>query len=244
MIPDYCDALTAYRAWTAHENGLLVGQTHEEPWPPYEPFHARCGRVQGAGIREHVKDGRWLPAPVWGCDCGVHALKSLEAAEARYHTGGPTYIVVGLGEQQKHHTVWGAVKIWGRIIEHSLGYRAEFAYPSELYTTDEKIAAAVCALYGVPCEVRAVPAFSFEMSSTWVSMINPSFVRYSPITIGLDWSSVSDDAAQGQDSPKPLATLPQIGATDWQKKQAQNPTSRPKRNGFRDTSRFIVNGAS
>jgi hypothetical protein len=51
---------------------------------------------------------------------------------------------------------WGAVKIWGRVIEHEDGYRAEFAYPSHLYCNDPKLASRVAALYGVPCEYKPV----------------------------------------------------------------------------------------
>ncbi len=43
---------------------------------------------------------------------GIHAFKT--EAQAKSYAA---------------NTVWGEVSLWGRVIEHDLGYRAEFAYP-------------------------------------------------------------------------------------------------------------------
>src|ERR671918_2854573 len=55
-------------------------------------------------------------SPEPGCTCGIHAVKD----PARLARAGRSTAVVG------------RVAIWGRVIEHSKGYRAELAYPSRL----------------------------------------------------------------------------------------------------------------
>ncbi len=175
MIPDYCEALTAYRCWNVHPNGLMVGQAHIEPWQPYAAFVGRCGMA----LEAHVKDGAWVPVPAMGCDCGIHALKESAAAEQRLIdeivTNRDSFMVFSspYGYVQPRGRVWGAVKLWGRVVEHEIGYRAEFAYPSMLFCQDAKLAATVSALYGVPCEVKSltIPAreesTSFTVSGYW-----------------------------------------------------------------------------
>jgi len=152
VIPDYFEAITAYRVFNVFENGLLAGSAFVEPWPPYQPFVARCGMVSCEGAGAHVRDGQFVSAPVYACECGIYAVKTSRAALQRIwmerqahalrlqHFGG----LVG--------RAWGAVKIWGRVIEHESGYRAEFAYPSHLHCDDAKLAPRVAALYGVPCD--------------------------------------------------------------------------------------------
>ncbi len=46
---------------------------------------------------------------------------------------------------------WGKVALWGRIVEHEDGYRAQYAYPLELHVKEEKLADELRINYG--CEV-------------------------------------------------------------------------------------------
>lgn len=63
---------------------------------------------------------------------GIHAYKSREDAAGKY-------------------AVWGSVYLWGKIAEHERGYRAEFAYPKELWAPlDEGDLARLRDNYGVP----------------------------------------------------------------------------------------------
>jgi len=120
VIPDYFEAITAYRVFNVFENGLLAGSAFVEPWPPYEPFVARCGAVSGEGASEHVRDGQFVAAPVYGCDCGIHAVKTPGAALERMGMGAfalpPALRVQHFGGPLGH--AWGVVKICGRVIEH------------------------------------------------------------------------------------------------------------------------------
>jgi hypothetical protein len=152
VIPDYFEAITAYRVFNVFENGLLAGSAFVEPWPPYQPFVARCGTVSRKGAGEHVRDGRFAPAPVYGCDCGIYAVKTPRAALARVRLERRAGALRLQHPNAPVGCAWGAVKIWGRVIEHESGYRAEFAYPSHLHCDDAKLAPRVAALYGVPCD--------------------------------------------------------------------------------------------
>jgi hypothetical protein len=110
-----------------------------------------------------------VPAPVYGCGCGIYALKAPEAAlecaqMARRDLAklfpdlklppGPMCLT---DLKRPPGLAWGAVKIWGRIIEHESGYRAEFAYPSSLHCDDAELARRVAALYGVACDYTPNP---------------------------------------------------------------------------------------
>ena len=83
MIPDYLEAITAYRVFNVFENGLLTGSAFVEPWPPYQPFVARCCTVSLGGARAHVRDGQFVTAPVGACECGIYAFNTYKAALQR-----------------------------------------------------------------------------------------------------------------------------------------------------------------
>jgi hypothetical protein len=111
-----------------------------------------------AGCKKHVYDGghyitAWNgispsssasepthEAPAAGCLCGIYAYKN----------------AVQLDHSDKPYAA-GEVYLWGRIIEHETGYRAEFAYPKRLTIVDggaqaSRIADALSLAYGVPCD--------------------------------------------------------------------------------------------
>ncbi|MEX0754773.1 MAG: hypothetical protein WD556_06590 [Actinomycetota bacterium] len=73
------------------------------PWPYREPARAHC------------KKGRLHAAPALGCTCGLHATHTTE-----------------LLRRTKAPAVLGRIALWGTIVEHEHGYRAEFAYPQRL----------------------------------------------------------------------------------------------------------------
>ncbi len=73
------------------------------PWPPLEPARAACRR-----LRPH-------PIPDAACTCGLHAVMEPDALR---WTRDPVVV--------------GTVALWGRVVEHERGYRAEFGYPQRL----------------------------------------------------------------------------------------------------------------
>lgn len=173
MIPDYFEALTAHRAWNCVGDGLLVGVTHSMAWPPMEPHIAQCAEAEGS----HLQNGRYLPAPIYDCSCGTYAMKQM----TRETFGCGCYAC----QLQWNGTVWGTVSLWGKVIEHKLGYRAQYAYPKELWSRSQERARQVEQLYGVPCHYEEMPKREGEESMDLATY--PPSVR--PVFLGLARSS-------------------------------------------------------
>jgi preprotein translocase subunit YajC len=69
-----------------------------------------------------VHDARELPHPNW--TCGVYAAKNLEHLRQ-------------FGYQRRG--IHGEVYLWGTVVEHKLGWRAQFAYPKSLFLPPDAI---------------------------------------------------------------------------------------------------------
>jgi preprotein translocase subunit YajC len=69
-----------------------------------------------------VHDARELPHP--NCTCGVYAAKNLEHLRQ-------------FGYQRRG--IHGEVYLWGTVVEHKLGWRAQFAYPKSLFLPPDAI---------------------------------------------------------------------------------------------------------
>jgi hypothetical protein len=107
------EPVRAWRIWRVGAGGILESPIYGDEWRPRDAFDAEC-----AGHR----------SPQGDCGCGVYAVatreRALEWAEwAR--SALPYRIVIG------------QVQLWGRVLPHSAGYRAERAYPYELELLDE-----------------------------------------------------------------------------------------------------------
>ena len=108
--PDAIEPIRAWRVWRASHD-LVTGQLALHSlegtlWKPGEPLTARCSRGAHA-------------APNAQCGCGVYAHKSRQAALE--HARGLDRAVVG------------EVELWGKIVEHEHGYRAQYARPHALW---------------------------------------------------------------------------------------------------------------
>ena len=112
-------------------------------WIPSEPYE---GKVV---LRSAVKQEFFWPhrLPVHGdvATTGVYALKNLASVLQMfgYDEGG---------------CLFGEVYLWGRVMQHAEGYRAEFAYPKRFFVDSERGPEFIMALedsYGVPVEIRA-----------------------------------------------------------------------------------------
>ncbi len=100
------EPIMAWRTWalTGRRDGtdLLLRPVagRSRPWRPMEAAQAAC------------KQARLHAAPNIDCSCGLHAT---HGADILRRTRTPA--------------VLGRVALWGRVIEHEHGFRAEFAYP-------------------------------------------------------------------------------------------------------------------
>jgi len=103
------EPIVAWRAWalTGHRDGteLLLRPVagRSRPWRPMEPAEAAC------------KHARLHGAPNVDCSCELHGTHDVEILR-----------------RTRCPAVLGRVAFWGRVIEHELGYRAQFGYPQRL----------------------------------------------------------------------------------------------------------------
>jgi len=116
-IPDYTSPIVGYRVWTWGNTGLksLCGKQ----WHPGQALEARCkaSAVIGtiAGRTETANDTH--DAPEANCTCGIYAAKTFD------HFSSSGY---------ERYGIHGEVYLWRKVVEHQLGYRAQFAYPKSL----------------------------------------------------------------------------------------------------------------
>jgi hypothetical protein len=100
-------------------------------WPTGKALTAECARSAG----EHHA------APDADCRCGIYATMD---GFPYYGWDGPTA------------AVFGEVVMWGTIIAHQHGYRAEFAYPRTLNLafSDARFRLELQTEYGVPVNLK------------------------------------------------------------------------------------------
>jgi hypothetical protein len=85
----------------------LLAVIQSDEWPAREAARARC----------HAHPG--TPAPSGSCSCGLYAATSPQALASSQVFTGATSVV-------------GAVAMWGTVVEHERGARAEISYPARL----------------------------------------------------------------------------------------------------------------
>lgn len=126
--------LQGYRCWRVERDGgqtVLRSLYYPTPWPAHGPLQASCESkpgLLGAWIR-HVlsRDGVHHPAPSWACQCGIYGLARFEHAETVERAPRSQR-----GRAVESWQVVGAVLLWGRVMQHEHGYRAEYARPLKL----------------------------------------------------------------------------------------------------------------
>jgi hypothetical protein len=135
------EPLLGWRAWTVAEteDGLeLRSLVYAHAWPVGEPMRRVC---EPGGCLA----ARWPDQPH---ACGIHAFKERTDAElypatweARRSGGSRSPDVYAIGR----------VSLWGRVVEHERGYRAELAYPFDLFVAarQRRLAIPLAARYGV-----------------------------------------------------------------------------------------------
>ena len=147
-VPDLFEPIIAWRVFQIGERGLLYGINVTMMVEPMQPMRAHCFRV--GSIAHFVNaDAEFVGAPARYCVCGVYAFKNKkDAAGYRPQRSGLSFF-----GWDNETTVVCTVKLWGRVIEHETGYRAEFAYPERFYldSKSQKFSNQLTSLYGVPC---------------------------------------------------------------------------------------------
>lgn len=128
------DPIVAWRKWWVDiDTGLLISLFKDTVWVPGEKMTATCLAQTGP---VHITRRACSSSPQFECQCGIWGVPARDDLP-RYGEGpGPR-----APEHQSHLIVVGRVTLWGRVIEHDRGWRAQYAYPYELLvqpgTSDE-----------------------------------------------------------------------------------------------------------
>lgn len=78
-------------------------------------------------------------APIWDCTCGIYAVRDI------------TTLPVAVSDAL---VVIGEVSLWGKVIEHGNGYRAQYAYPKRFVLQGDTIIARELEIaYGAPVTI-------------------------------------------------------------------------------------------
>lgn len=63
--------------------------------------------------------------PFFNCSCGVYAYRELSRLQAEF--------------KPQQYRLLGEVSLWGKIIEHEDGFRAQFAYPRRFFYSEFEV---------------------------------------------------------------------------------------------------------
>ncbi len=147
-IPDYISPIVGYRVWQWDAVGLK--SLNNEPWLPGRALEAACKPSDLAAVL--AKPRNQHDPPYERCTCGIYAAKKL------WHL--PCIGYPPLFE------VHGEVYLWGKIWDHRLGYRAEYAYPKNIVLPQDMVPCNMCEVesrlkslipYGVDIFIAAPP---------------------------------------------------------------------------------------
>jgi preprotein translocase subunit YajC len=122
-VPDYISPVVGYRVWQWDVTGLR--SLNGEKWSAREPLSAVC-RADACSSISGLSKATHNPAelPYFSCTCGVYAARTIgHLRQCGYNKFG----------------VRGEVYLWGKVVEHERGWRAQFAYPKTLLLAADTI---------------------------------------------------------------------------------------------------------
>ena len=115
--PDYAEPLIGWRVWcvTRTRSGFrLASVIRDDVWPVDAELVAGCDSGHSA--------------PYEDCACGIHATRDPEAVLSYLR---------GRDEPATVARVLGRVQLWGRVVEHERGWRAERARALDVWLPPE-----------------------------------------------------------------------------------------------------------
>jgi hypothetical protein len=150
------EPIIAYRVWGLSwlngEPEALRSITYRIRWPKRKPMRAHClFNIRSGKPSVHPSED----APVIGHTCGIYAVKTVEQTE----TWRPA--AYNRAELEKEIKIVGTVALWGRVLRHANGYRAEMAYPQEILSIEtnpedaEQLGHWLETTYGIPMGAAA-----------------------------------------------------------------------------------------
>jgi hypothetical protein len=138
VVPE-ATPLVGFRAWSCDTNGTLKAVTMHWPWDR-DGRPASCMSVQTrhrmkkllysySGELEELGEHGESPCPE--CGCGFWAFR--EPIMDRYQRS----MLMDWASQNGQFFVTGQVELWGRVVSHSDGFRAQFARPAGELTIEK-----------------------------------------------------------------------------------------------------------
>jgi hypothetical protein len=146
-VPDYPGTVEGWRLWMARRHViryfdnswgvrrkktgpyLLRSVTCDDFWRPRQAKVADCTQTLGFLFELTHSDGDHN-APDPKCKCGLYAVDSLTRLLEVYDTWSKLWSRL---EIERYPAVVGRVKMWGKVIPGEHGWRAQYAYPAELF---------------------------------------------------------------------------------------------------------------
>lgn len=134
--PDSIQPILAIRAWNIHQENqifyLASCYQYNLIWPISTYVAAHC-TVNDPWNKSGIKHS----APILDCDCGIYALKKMpEETELL---------------PWEKNSILGLAFLWGKIIEGTKGYRAQYSKPAALLEDDRKdIIYSIARNYSIP----------------------------------------------------------------------------------------------
>jgi len=119
-IPDYILPIVAYRFWRWDTVGLK--SVCGDSWHPGQPLVARCRGADCKAFLGRAHDAH--DAPHTDCTCGIYAAKALRRL---------------CSEGYEWCGIHGEVYLWGKVVEHELGWRAQLAYPKNFFLSPDAL---------------------------------------------------------------------------------------------------------
>jgi hypothetical protein len=162
-VPDFIEPVEAWRVWrlcTDDSRVVLQSLNTDTVWEPAIALSATCAARQRPRRRPWRIDAPAHEPPEVDCTCGIYGVRS--AALARWYLERRALFYSA-------ERVVGRVALWGDVVESESGWRAQRAYPLELFVpavttvrghlggcihADEIVIA--LSAYRVPVEVLAI----------------------------------------------------------------------------------------
>jgi len=134
---------------------FLANLGNDTIYVPREKIEAHCEQYSTIGTLVLRKDHSEQQAPHLTCMCGIYAYKEKPRLLREIGNSISGFIPHRQSLERIARLVYGEINLWGKVIEHEDGYRAQFGYPKRLWCTPaiEPLAGWIGYVYGVPCEV-------------------------------------------------------------------------------------------
>lgn len=126
-VPDFIEPVEAWRVWRVcmHDFRIVLQSLNADTvWEPGVPLSAVCATRQRSRLRPWRVEGPGHGSPELDCTCGIYGVRS--PAVARWYLERRALFY-------NAERVVGRVALWGDVVESESGWRAERAYPLELF---------------------------------------------------------------------------------------------------------------